>query len=206
MKIELASALAARDNGLMSFDARSAYLLVNGFYVNVLTVVRGTTLKLEQSMAMQETFREKWQRFATRNFLVEFRCLENDGEGRRRLKLILAEVEDWEATDRLYTEDIDEVDFEARDAVKAIFEKHDLVVLDSGFQWPGVEDKVRLAATHLPFKPGAGHPQLQTIADLQAFDNGITADVLGSALTALGIKGMDKSLALGAYIGLPIKD
>lgn len=204
MKIELASALAIHGDKLTSFDARSAYLFVGGFYINVLTIVRGSALSIEQSMLKQKSIHDKWERFATKNFLIELRTLECDSEGMRRLKLILAELEDWESTDRLHTEDIDEVDFDARDAVKALTQRYDRLQLDSDFQWPGLEGKGSLAAAHISFKPLARYPQLRTMTSLQAFDSRINAGVLQAASAVLGLKGTDESLALGAYIGLPI--
>lgn len=202
MNATLASAIAA--GKLRSFDVRSAYLFVNGFYVNVLTVVRASTLSLEQSSAAQGQVREKWQKSAAPNFVIEFRPLEFDSEGARRMKLILAEVEEWEATDRLRTEDIDEFDFEARDIVKALSQKYDCMTLDSNFDWPGIEDKGSLAAMHIPYRPASILPQVRAIADIQVFHKRVTDSILEATGAALGLKRFDKSLELGAYIGLPL--
>lgn len=200
MRIELDSALRQIGNTLTSFDARSAYLKTGEFYINVFTVIRGSRLTLEQLAKNQDVLREKWRRFAAGDFIIEFRSLACDVEGQRQMKLILAELEEREATDRLRTEDIDEFDFEAREAVGKLFQAYSRLILDSDFEWPGANDKsASFVAAHVPFRPMSSRPELRTAANLQ----GLSSEVRDAIAQAMDIKGGGDALKLGAYIGLP---
>ena len=207
MRIPLDSAMRLPGDNITSFDARSAYVKIFGLYVNVFTIVRGSRLSVKQSTTKQEALREKWKKFSTDNFLIEFRSFGCDNEGQRQMKLILAELEDREATDRLRTEDIDEFDFEARESVGALCQAYGSLILDSSFSWPGMEDnKLSFAAAHVSFKHMTKHLELQTVASLTAFNSGLSSATWVPLIQAMGIKTIDNSLALGAYIGLLISD
>ncbi len=199
MRIELDAALRFLDGTIASFDSRSAYLKVDGFYINVFTVIRGSRMSVEESIKKHDAIRQAWHKFATGNFVIEFHSMACDSEGQRQMKLMLAELEDREATDRLRTEDIDEFDFEAREAVGKLFKTYERLVLDSDFQWPGAEDSAFVAAK-VPFKPMPGHPELLTLASLPLK----SSEMREAFMRALEIKSGNSTLALGAYLGLPV--